>query len=178
MGRIKSVLSVACCLLMAGVGVSSRAETGVIARISSVNGQVLVNQGHGFRPARSGLLLREGDRLISMHGGQALISYAAGCAKPLDAGSLLTINGAKACQPLLIKASTNTVLDTQLLPGIFGGLGGAGGGAAGGGGLLSGAVTIGGVTISKTLAVLLLTGATGGAVGGAALDGAFTPASP
>ncbi len=168
MTRNRPLIGAVSGMLMLGLAVSAAAQTAVVARISSIEGQVLVNQGHGFRPAQVGMALHAGDRVISPRDGQALVTYAAGCATPLEAGSITTIDQSQACQPRLIKARMQA-------SGAGVGPAATAAGAGGFGEWLTEPVVIGGVSISKGLAALLLLG---GGVGTAAAAGAFNPASP
>src|ERR1700761_8304439 len=64
--------------------------------LSKVSGGVLVNQGHGFRPATPGMTLHPGDRVLVTTTGGATINWG-GCGASLGAGSMATISNATPC---------------------------------------------------------------------------------
>lgn len=77
------------------LGFSSQAMAGQTARLSSVQGSVLVNQNGRYTPVTSSTVLRSGDRLMAMNG-DAKLTYADGCAVNVSARSMTTI-GSQAC---------------------------------------------------------------------------------
>lgn len=68
------------------------------ARLTSVDGPVLVNQGFGFAPVGDRTVLHPGDRLLSMKGARALLIYANGCAVALRGGAMVTVSGNLSCK--------------------------------------------------------------------------------
>jgi hypothetical protein len=66
--------------------------------ISKVSGGVLVNQGHGFKPATPGMVLRPGDRVLVTLNGRAGLNFSGGCGVSLAGGSMATISKAVPCQ--------------------------------------------------------------------------------
>jgi hypothetical protein len=65
--------------------------------LSQVSGGVLVNQGHGFRPATPGMTLHPGDRVLVTLNGGAGLNWSGGCGVALGAGSMATISNATPC---------------------------------------------------------------------------------
>ena len=66
--------------------------------LSKVSGGVLVNQGHGFRPATPGMnFLHPGDRVLVTVNGAAGLNWSGGCGVALSGGSLAPISGATPC---------------------------------------------------------------------------------
>jgi hypothetical protein len=82
---------------MVGLAGAAQAATadGVGLRVT---GEVLVNQGQGFRPATSGVVLHPGDRILVPLNGQAGLTYSGGCGVVLGGGSLATISNVTPCQ--------------------------------------------------------------------------------
>jgi hypothetical protein len=73
-----------------------------LASLSSVEGKILVNQGHGFVAAKPGMMLSDGDRVIALDGSSAAVVYADGCVTQLKENNVLAMNKSAGCkqQPL------------------------------------------------------------------------------
>jgi hypothetical protein len=67
------------------------AQSGGGAILSDVRGDVLIDVGDGFAPARGDVRLKLGDRVMVTKAGHAVLSYGAGCSFPLTAPSMTTI---------------------------------------------------------------------------------------
>lgn len=89
------IRQVAVAASIALLGFSSQAMAGQMARLSSVQGSMLVNQNGRYTPVTSSTVLRSGDRLLAMNG-DAKLTYADGCAVNVSARSMTTI-GSQAC---------------------------------------------------------------------------------
>ena len=76
---------------LALVAGSAAAKDAATARLSAVQGSVMVNQGSGFVPASDKTVLHAGDRLMSLKGGKAHILFANGCDVALSGGAAATI---------------------------------------------------------------------------------------
>lgn len=68
-----------------------------VGTLSSQEGTVLVNQGEEFITADANQALKAGDRVMLMEGATAEITFADGCALPLEAGSLVDIPAVSPC---------------------------------------------------------------------------------
>lgn len=76
-------------------------ERMVLASLGDVSGKVMINQGKGYVAARSGMAVREGDRLIALEGAGTQILYQDGCVTSLKERNLLPVSaGGCANQPL------------------------------------------------------------------------------
>ncbi len=133
------------------------------ARLTSVDGPVLVNQGAGFAPLTESTVLHPGDRLLSLRGAHAHLIYANGCAVALKANAMLTVadmaHGASCKAAAAQVADTDFTGDQAQAAGAAAAASGASAGAAGG---------------LSTLAVAGITaGAVGAGVGVAAATGAI-----
>ena len=73
------------------VASSALAQDVVSARLSSVEGAVMVNHGSGFVPATSQTVLHAGDRVVSMKSGKVHLVYANGCSLAIGGGALATV---------------------------------------------------------------------------------------
>jgi hypothetical protein len=87
MGKIGAFLSVIGTLFAAPVFAAGDPA----ARLASVDGLVLVNQGAGFTPVTNATVLHAGDRLLSLKGAHARLIYANGCAVSLNANAMVTV---------------------------------------------------------------------------------------
>ena len=119
---------------LATLALATSAFAGDGVSLSKVSGDVLVNQGHGFRPATSGMTLHPGDRVLVTLNGAAGLNWSGGCGVALGGGSMATISGATPCTAGARSAgivSANSVakpgftLPIKPIP-VLGGLGGGG----------------------------------------------------
>jgi hypothetical protein len=90
------LMAAAAAISVLAISTSAFAADGV--SLSTVSGGVLVNQGQGFKPAKPGMNLRAGDRVIVTSTGRAGINYPGGCGVALGSGSMATISTATPCQ--------------------------------------------------------------------------------
>ena len=96
--RIAGVLVTA--LVSAGLAPVSVAQpnaeepVGTLARIS---GTAVVNQGAQYVVGREGMPLREGDRVLALEGGSALVLFADGCQHSVGDDELLVVPGVSTC---------------------------------------------------------------------------------
>jgi len=146
--------------LFAGQALAAAAPA---ARLASVDGPVLVNQGAGFTPVTESTVLHPGDRLLSLRGAHAHLIYANGCAVSLKANAMLTV--ADMAHGASCKVASGQVADTDFTGDQAQAAGAAAGGAAGGtvGGLST--LTLVGVgvgTVGAGLGVAAATGSLGG----------------
>jgi hypothetical protein len=89
-----------CGLLAAGatlmLSVASAAEpVGTVARIS---GAALINQGERYEPAKEGMAIKEGDRMMATEGSSAVIKFKDGCEYTLTDTQVLTVGATSTCR--------------------------------------------------------------------------------
>ncbi|MEY6431479.1 hypothetical protein ABC977_03550 [Thioalkalicoccus limnaeus] len=77
-----------------GSSVSASEPVGELARIT---GTAVVNQGAQYVVGREGIPLREGDRLLVLEGGNALVLFADGCQYALQDDELLVVPAVSTC---------------------------------------------------------------------------------
>lgn len=135
------------------------------ARLASVDGPVLVNQGAGFTPVTESTVLHPGDRLLSLRGAHAHLIYANGCAVSLKANAMLTV--ADMAHGASCKVAAAQVADTdftgdqaQAAGAAAASTAGAAGGTVGGLSTLT-LVAVGVGTVGAGLGVAAATGALG-----------------
>jgi hypothetical protein len=73
------------------------AQEAVLAQLSDISGNVLVDQGSGFAPAAGGIALKPGDRIMVPGKGGATLTFGPGCAMTLPADSMTTYTGKESC---------------------------------------------------------------------------------
>jgi hypothetical protein len=64
----------------------------VIAKLTNLNGPVMVNDGVRYQPANPTKPLTVGTKVMVPQGGQANLVFSNGCVKPIKQNSILTIN--------------------------------------------------------------------------------------
>jgi hypothetical protein len=65
--------------------------------LSQTDGLAVVSKGAEYVEAQQGMKLNEGDRIMVMEGGSAVISFADGCQYTLSDNELLTIGATSTC---------------------------------------------------------------------------------
>lgn len=69
-----------------------------VAVLRQPQGRVFVSQGKVMAPAREGMALQAGNRVITVAGGRVEIAYPDGCVVALPENSLLAIKGTDQCR--------------------------------------------------------------------------------
>lgn len=75
------------------------------ATLDAIRGEVMVSRGAGFRPVSGPVELNPGDLVIVNPGGSARIHYGAGCAVPVVAGAVVSVNKQSPCAQAKAKAA-------------------------------------------------------------------------
>jgi hypothetical protein len=78
-------------------GSAYAAEAAVNAKLTQVEGSVVMNQGKRFVPAKLGTELLVGDRVLALKTGQATVAFADGCAIQIKPGKSITIESQSPC---------------------------------------------------------------------------------
>ena len=68
-----------------------------VASFARIEGVAVVSKGSQYIKAQEGTALMEGDRLMVMEGGKAIISFKDGCQHELTDNEILTIGGKSTC---------------------------------------------------------------------------------
>lgn len=165
-------------MMMLGLGISFsvQAESPFLT-LSQIEGIVLVNQGKQFARAHNGMILREGDRVLTMKESQvALRSEEYGCASRLSENRLFTIPENLDCETLTrsktVKQRYAALGDKAVAPSSGSPPASQGGSAAMGGTTGGGAAAVSGGGISATTSLIV-----GGALIAAGAAGAGIVAS-
>jgi hypothetical protein len=67
------------------------------ATVESVQGQVSINRGDGFRPVTGAIQANVGDTVMASPGGRAKIVYSDGCPVNVNPGAVVTITAESPC---------------------------------------------------------------------------------
>jgi|GEM_PF-3977577 len=87
-------------LVSAALAVGSAAQAAAaepVGTLARVSGTAVVNQGAQYVVGREGMALREGDRLLALEGGSALVKFADGCEYRLEDDELLVVPAVSTC---------------------------------------------------------------------------------
>ncbi len=94
-----------CVLASAAIafGTMARAET-LAGSLKEMQGKVLVNAGNGYELAQPGMLLKLGDRVLTLQGGSTVVAQVDGCVTRLAENTAFTLQ-----QPSLCNGGVNTL---------------------------------------------------------------------
>lgn len=81
--------------LAATVATASAADS--VGTLSGIEGHTFVSQGAQYVKGRVGMKLMEGDRLMAMEGGSAVVSFVDGCRYELTENELLSVGPVSSC---------------------------------------------------------------------------------
>ncbi len=81
----------------------ARAET-LAGSLKETQGKVLVNAGNGYELAQPGMLLKLGDRVLTLQGGSAVVAQVDGCVTRLAENTAFTLQ-----EPSLCNGGVNTL---------------------------------------------------------------------
>lgn len=97
------------------------AEQENVATITDANGTVMVDRGKGFVSTKVDAPLFENDRVITLDGSDAVITYTDGCRTKLKSNNLIVINIDPGCKAAILdatKASSGQAV-TGIHPGSY-----------------------------------------------------------
>lgn len=95
---MRRVISTVICTIFALVVNPGTAEpTPPVGKLVRVEGVVVVNQGAQYVKAQEGMPLADGDRLMTMEGGTAILQFADGCRYTMGSAELLTVGSLSTC---------------------------------------------------------------------------------
>jgi len=105
--------------LTLALNVATAAES--VGTLSRIEGFAVVSQGAQYVAAREGMALKEGDRLMVLDGGNAIVSFTDGCRYTLADDEVLTIGAASTCasdtvDPYKVAPYTAVPRDTSMTP--------------------------------------------------------------
>jgi hypothetical protein len=122
---MRSTLNTLAALLLLGTGsMASAQEPAQIATLNEVEGTIMVDQGKGFVTVKGDTVLKEGDRVVTLGGSSAKITFADGCKAQLKANNMMTITRTLGCKADIAEivpvqetvASTSPFLNNLIVP--------------------------------------------------------------
>ncbi len=99
-------INLCACVLASAViafGTMARAET-LAGSLKEMQGKVLVNAGNGYELAQPRMLLKLGDRVLTLQGGSAVVAQVDGCVTRLAENTAFTLQ-----EPSLCNGGVNTL---------------------------------------------------------------------
>jgi len=91
--------SVALAMFALGSSAVMADSTAVVAQAA---GKVMVDSGKGFVPAKAGVALQDGDRVVALKASSATINFAQGCVLPLAENNLVTVSKEAGCKSEIV----------------------------------------------------------------------------
>ena len=82
-----------CCVSIILLSAATQAAT-----LQHSQGQVLINQGSGFRPAAADVVIKPGDRIMATPGARVVIAYNKQCKMTLEPGAVVTVPAQPPCE--------------------------------------------------------------------------------
>jgi hypothetical protein len=79
------------------IGMAVAADQAQVATLVRIDGAVVASQDAKYVPAREGMTLKQGDRLMVLEGGSANLAFADGCQYQLGEMAMLTVQGTSTC---------------------------------------------------------------------------------
>jgi hypothetical protein len=79
------------------VGMAMAADQAPIAKLVRVDGTVIASQDARYIPAREGMSLKEGDRLMVLADGKAIVRFLDGCEYSLTDQAVLVVQDVSTC---------------------------------------------------------------------------------
>lgn len=92
------------CLLAMTVAAKESAPSDVVASAAEVVGAVKVNQGEQFRPLLQGNALREGDRVMALRDGSAVIRFDDGCELRVESETMVEVPAISTCAGAIVSS--------------------------------------------------------------------------
>ncbi len=95
--KIRTQVGLALLSGFGGMGLALAADQASNATVARVDGTAVISQDARYVPARQGMILNEGDRLMVLEGGSAVLTFADGCQYELGSMAMLTVSGVSTC---------------------------------------------------------------------------------
>lgn len=82
---------------------ASAGEPLQVASIGDMSGRVMVYDGNKYTAAKSGMPLEVGDRVVTLKGAKADVTFQQGCVASLDENAVFAIAGVDVCESGLVQ---------------------------------------------------------------------------
>ncbi len=95
--KIRNQISMAVLSGLGFIGMAVAADQAQVATLVRIDGAAVASQDAKYVPAREGMTLKEGDRLMVLEGGSAILAFADGCQYELGEMAMLAVQGISTC---------------------------------------------------------------------------------
>lgn len=95
--KIPNSIHLAVLAALGFVGMAVAADQAQVAKLVRNDGSAVVSRDAKYIPAREGMTLKEGDRLMVLEGGGAILAFADGCQYELGEMAMLAVEGISPC---------------------------------------------------------------------------------
>lgn len=95
--KIRNQITMAVLSGLGFIGMAVAADQAQVATLVRIDGAAVASQDAKYVPAREGMTLKEGDRLMVLEGGSAILSFADGCQYELGEMAVLAVQGISTC---------------------------------------------------------------------------------
>ncbi|MGB4336787.1 MAG: hypothetical protein WBJ41_18300 [Chromatiaceae bacterium] len=95
--KIRNQISMAVLSGLGFIGMAVAADQAQVATLVRIDGAAIASQDAKYVPAREGMTLKEGDRLMVLEGGSAILAFADGCQYELGEMAMLAVQGISTC---------------------------------------------------------------------------------
>ncbi len=93
-------------LFIAAAAAAALSHAEVNPTLAEMSGSVMVNSGSSYEPARPGMQLESGYRLMAMAGGSATVNYGGECSLTLKENQIIRVGDAASCQNYQVGGGT------------------------------------------------------------------------
>jgi hypothetical protein len=95
--KIRNQINMAILSSLGLIGMAVAADQAQVAKLVRIDGAAVASQDAKYVPAREGMTLKEGDRLMVLEGGSAILAFADGCQFELGEMAMLAVQGVSTC---------------------------------------------------------------------------------
>jgi hypothetical protein len=95
--KIRNQINLAILSSLGLIGMAVAADQAQVATLVRIDGAAVASQDANYVPAREGMTLKEGDRLMVLEGGSAILAFADGCQFELGEMAMLAVQGVSTC---------------------------------------------------------------------------------
>ncbi len=95
--KIRNQINMAILSSLGFIGMAVAADQAQVATLVRIDGAAVASQDAKYVPAREGMILKQGDRLMVLEGGSAILAFADGCQYELGEMAVLAVQSISTC---------------------------------------------------------------------------------
>jgi hypothetical protein len=95
--KIRNQINMAILSSLGCIAMAVAADQAQVATVVRIDGAAVASQDAKYVPAREGMILKQGDRLMVLEGGSAILAFADGCQYELGEMAVLAVQGISTC---------------------------------------------------------------------------------